>query len=144
MVLSLNVDKREITLQKKCLLRAMLNGEGEWTAEEEESFTRWVLVGVSLSLRSDKGRLIYQTPMRYRVQFADHHRDVSKDGLGIMDEQLPLVGLEAGGVDLAREIETSMPTRISNKDGSIFFIKIVSHTFPDKEAHKHIIYEYIL
>jgi hypothetical protein len=46
--------------------------------------------------------------------------------------------------DLDRDIESSMPTRISNKDGRILFIKIVSHAFPDKEAHKHIIYEYIL
>jgi hypothetical protein len=33
---------------------------------------------------------------------------------------------------------------LSNKDGCIFFIKLVSHTFPDKESHKQIIYEYIL
>jgi hypothetical protein len=46
--------------------------------------------------------------------------------------------------DLARDIKTSMPTGISNKDGHMFFVKIVSHTFPDKEAHKRIIYEYIL
>jgi hypothetical protein len=46
--------------------------------------------------------------------------------------------------DLAHDIETSMPLGLSNKDGSIFFIKIVSHTFPDKEAHKCVIYEYIL
>jgi hypothetical protein len=45
---------------------------------------------------------------------------------------------------LARDIETSMPTGPSNKDGRIFFIKIVSHTFPDKESHTRIIYEYIL
>jgi hypothetical protein len=37
-----------------------------------------------------------------------------------------------------------MPLGLSNKDGRIFFIKIVSHTFTDKEAHKRIIYEYIL
>jgi hypothetical protein len=37
-----------------------------------------------------------------------------------------------------------MPTGVSNKDGRIFFVKIVSHTFPDKESHTHIIYEYIL
>jgi hypothetical protein len=37
-----------------------------------------------------------------------------------------------------------MPTSISNKDGRIFFVKIVSHTFPDKEAHTRITYEYIL
>jgi hypothetical protein len=37
-----------------------------------------------------------------------------------------------------------MPTGIGNKDERIFFIKIVSHTLPDKEAHKRIIYEYIL
>jgi hypothetical protein len=36
-----------------------------------------------------------------------------------------------------------MPQVLTNKDGRIFFIKIVSHTFPDKEAHKHIMYEYI-
>jgi hypothetical protein len=47
-------------------------------------------------------------------------------------------------LDLARDIKTSMPTGPSNKDRRIFFIKIVSHTFPDKEAHKHFIYEYIL
>jgi hypothetical protein len=46
--------------------------------------------------------------------------------------------------DLARDIETSMPTGLSNKDGRIFFVKILSHTFPDKEAHKRTIYEYIL
>jgi hypothetical protein len=46
--------------------------------------------------------------------------------------------------DLARDIETSMPPGLSNKDGCIFYIKIFSHTFPDKEAHTRIIYEYIL
>jgi hypothetical protein len=46
--------------------------------------------------------------------------------------------------DLARDIETSMLTGLSNKYGRIFFIKIFSHTFPDKEAHKRITYEYIL
>jgi hypothetical protein len=47
-------------------------------------------------------------------------------------------------LDLTHDIETSMPTGIRNKDGHILFIKIFSHTFPDKEAHKRIIYEYIL
>jgi hypothetical protein len=37
-----------------------------------------------------------------------------------------------------------MPTGLSNKDGRLFFIKLVSHTFPDKESYKRIIYEYIL
>jgi hypothetical protein len=46
--------------------------------------------------------------------------------------------------DLARDIKTSMPNGLSNNDGRIFYIKIVSHTFPDKEAHKQIIYQYIL
>jgi hypothetical protein len=46
--------------------------------------------------------------------------------------------------DLAHDIETSMSIGLSNEDGCIFFIKIVSRTFPDKEVHKHIIYEYIL
>jgi hypothetical protein len=46
--------------------------------------------------------------------------------------------------DLARDTETSMSTGLNNKNGRIFFIKFVSHTFPDKEAHKCIIYEYIL
>jgi hypothetical protein len=46
--------------------------------------------------------------------------------------------------DLARDIKTSMSTGLINKDRRIFFIKMVSHTFPDKEAHKRIIYEYIL
>jgi hypothetical protein len=46
--------------------------------------------------------------------------------------------------DLAHDIEASIPTGLSNKDGQLFFIKLVSHTFPDKEAHKRIIYEYIL
>jgi hypothetical protein len=46
--------------------------------------------------------------------------------------------------DLAYDIKTSMPLGLSNKDGRIFFIKIVSHTFPYKEDHKHIIYKYIL
>jgi hypothetical protein len=41
-------------------------------------------------------------------------------------------------------VEKSMPTGLSNKYGRICFIKIVAHTFPDKEAYKHIIYEYIL
>jgi hypothetical protein len=46
--------------------------------------------------------------------------------------------------DLAHDIEASVPIGRSNKYGRCFFIKLVSHTFPDKEAHKRIIYEYIL
>jgi hypothetical protein len=46
--------------------------------------------------------------------------------------------------DLAHDIDASIPTGLSHKDGRIFFIKVVSHTFPDKEAHKRTIYEYIL
>jgi hypothetical protein len=46
--------------------------------------------------------------------------------------------------NLAHDIDASMPTGLSHKDGRIFFIKLVYHTFPDKEAHKRIIYEYIL
>jgi hypothetical protein len=34
--------------------------------------------------------------------------------------------------DLAHDIEASMPIGLSNKDGRILFIKLVSHTFPDK------------
>jgi hypothetical protein len=46
--------------------------------------------------------------------------------------------------DLTHDIEASMPIGLSNKDRRIFFIKLVSRTFPDKESHKRIIYEYIL
>jgi hypothetical protein len=46
--------------------------------------------------------------------------------------------------DLAHDIEASMTTGLIKKYGGIFFIKLVSHTFPDKEAHKQIIFEYIL
>jgi hypothetical protein len=46
--------------------------------------------------------------------------------------------------DLTHDIDASMPIGLSNKDGRLFFIKLVSHTFPDKEAHKRIIYKYIL
>jgi hypothetical protein len=46
--------------------------------------------------------------------------------------------------DMAHDIEASMPTGLINKYGRIFFIKLVSHTLPDKEAHKRIIYKYIL
>jgi hypothetical protein len=46
--------------------------------------------------------------------------------------------------DLAHDIEASMPIGLSNKDGRISFIKLISHTFSDKEAHKRIIYKYIL
>jgi hypothetical protein len=46
--------------------------------------------------------------------------------------------------DLPHEIDASMLTLLSHKDGQIFFIKLVSHIFPDKEAHKQIIYENIL
>jgi hypothetical protein len=46
--------------------------------------------------------------------------------------------------DLTHDIESSMPIGLSNKDGRIFFIKLVSYTFRDKEAHTRIIYEYIL
>jgi hypothetical protein len=46
--------------------------------------------------------------------------------------------------DLAHAIDASMPPGLSHKDGRIYFIKLVSHTFPDKEAHTRIIYEYIL
>jgi hypothetical protein len=37
-----------------------------------------------------------------------------------------------------------MPLGLSNTYGRIFFIKLVLHTLLDKEAHKRIIYEYIL
>jgi hypothetical protein len=47
-------------------------------------------------------------------------------------------------IDLTHDIDGSMPIGLSNKDGRLFFIKLVAHTFPDKEAHKRIIYEYIL
>jgi hypothetical protein len=46
--------------------------------------------------------------------------------------------------DLTHDIYASMPPGISHKDGRIYFIKLVSHTFLDKEAHTQIIYEYIL
>jgi hypothetical protein len=46
--------------------------------------------------------------------------------------------------DLTHDIDASMPTGMSHKYGRLFFIKLVSHTFPDKEAHTRIIYEYIL
>jgi hypothetical protein len=46
--------------------------------------------------------------------------------------------------DLTHDIDASMPIGPSHKDGRLFFIKLVSHTFPDKEAHKRIIYQYIL
>jgi hypothetical protein len=42
--------------------------------------------------------------------------------------------------DLARDIDTSMPPGLSHKDGQLFFIKLVYHTLPDKEAHTRIIY----
>jgi hypothetical protein len=35
-------------------------------------------------------------------------------------------------LDLAPDIKISMPDGVINKDGRIFFIKIVSSTFPDK------------
>jgi hypothetical protein len=41
--------------------------------------------------------------------------------------------------DKTQELPHTGPStwyRSSNKDGRIFFIKIVSRTFPDKEAHK--------
>jgi hypothetical protein len=37
--------------------------------------------------------------------------------------------------DLAIDIDTSMPPGLPNKDGRLFFVKLVLHTFPDKEAH---------
>jgi hypothetical protein len=46
--------------------------------------------------------------------------------------------------DLTYDIDASMPPGIGHKDGLIYSIKLVYHTFPDKEAHKRIIYEYIL
>jgi hypothetical protein len=41
-------------------------------------------------------------------------------------------------------IEESMPEGTSNKDGRILFILIISRNFPDKEAHTHIIRDYIM
>jgi hypothetical protein len=46
--------------------------------------------------------------------------------------------------DLTHDIDASMPPGLSHKDGLIYSIKLVSHTFPDKEAHKQNIYEYII
>jgi hypothetical protein len=38
--------------------------------------------------------------------------------------------------DLALDIETSMPPGLPKRDGRLFFVKLVLHIFPDKEAHK--------
>jgi hypothetical protein len=38
--------------------------------------------------------------------------------------------------DLAHDIDAYLPIGLSNKYERLFFIKLVSHTFPDKEAHK--------
>jgi hypothetical protein len=38
--------------------------------------------------------------------------------------------------DLAQDIDASMPPGLSHKDGRIYFIKLVSHTFQDKEAYR--------
>jgi hypothetical protein len=46
--------------------------------------------------------------------------------------------------NLAHAIDASMPTGLIHKDGRLFFIKLVYHTFTDKVAHRQIIYEYIL
>jgi hypothetical protein len=46
--------------------------------------------------------------------------------------------------DLELDIETSIPPGLPNRDGRLFFIKLVLHTFQYKEAHKRVIYEYIL
>jgi hypothetical protein len=46
--------------------------------------------------------------------------------------------------DLTLDIEASMQIGLSNKYGRLFFIRLISHTLPDKEAHKRIIYECIL
>jgi hypothetical protein len=46
--------------------------------------------------------------------------------------------------DLEHAIDASMTIGPSNKYGQLFFIKLVSHTFTDNEAHNRIIYEYIL
>jgi hypothetical protein len=46
--------------------------------------------------------------------------------------------------DPVHDIAASMPPGLSHKDIQIYFIKLVSHTFPDKEAHKRIIYDCIL
>jgi hypothetical protein len=43
--------------------------------------------------------------------------------------------------DLTLEIEKAMPPGLPSKDGRLFFVKLVLYTFPDKEAHKGIIYE---
>jgi hypothetical protein len=37
---------------------------------------------------------------------------------------------------LTHDIDALMPPGLSHKDGRIYLIKLVSHTFPDKEAHK--------
>jgi hypothetical protein len=46
--------------------------------------------------------------------------------------------------DFGDAIKESMPEGKINNDGLIYFIIINPHTFPDKEAHKHIIQDYIM
>jgi hypothetical protein len=38
--------------------------------------------------------------------------------------------------DLAHGMGASIPTGLINKYRRLFFIKLISHSFPDKEAHK--------
>jgi hypothetical protein len=46
--------------------------------------------------------------------------------------------------DLIHDIVASMKTGLRHKERRLFLIKLVTHTFPEKGAHKRIIYEYIL
>jgi hypothetical protein len=86
-----------------------------------------IVVGGGPTSRPSRARACTLTYVRVRTQMFACSSPLGKILLG-------------GGDGL---ILTSFPN-ISKKDGRIFFIKIVSYIFPDKEAHKHIIYEYVL
>jgi hypothetical protein len=94
----LDVAKREVTLQKVVVLQAMGMGEGAWTAAEMAAFTLKVHVHNVFSRRKpEPGHIIYTTPQRYHLQFADHNGYATKVRVGIIDTIAPPITLDVGG-----------------------------------------------
>jgi hypothetical protein len=96
-VVLLDVDHHDVMLQKRCMLRETSIRQGAWTDAEEEYFIPLVLVTTWHSLKADSGRIMYQTPLRFRIQFESHRRDIPKYMVRILDVQPPPMGLDAVG-----------------------------------------------
>jgi hypothetical protein len=86
----------EVTIGKTFLMLDTAGVLDPWTEADEDSFIP--LVVLTMSRGPKKGRLLYQTPLGYRVQVGTHGQDVPKELVALMGApMLAVVPITYGG-----------------------------------------------